>query len=259
MKLWPFRRRDDSRNRPERGPVVVPFPDDIAELSVLKHHGLRALSSFLMARHSACRSPHPFCGPAVNVETVLYLIAHVVLQAGEADGRLFPAIYFTRAKSGLPDTGELIEPFDYVSHLDYAEETPSRKLVVDLISDGTRSIQYGPILNPTVGDYSTGRIDPDNFRTVYCNPEPLHAKWQYWESQLTAGQQVVPEFRCLLLRGEWWIADADRQRGLAQQVAGLTLADDPNHNWGIHTNTNSIFTVANHESEYARVLDENLG
>ena len=258
MKLWPFRRRDDSRDRPDRGRVVVPFPDDIAELSVLKHHGLRALCSFLMARHSACRSPHPFCGNTVNVETVLQLIAHVIPQTGEPDGRLFPAIYFTRAKSGLPDAGEQIEPFDYVNYLDYAETTPSRKLVVSLINDGTHSIEYGPILSPTVGDYSTGRIDPDHSRALDCNPEPLHTKWQYWESELTVEQQVVPEFRCLLLRRDWWIVDADRERGLVQQVAALSLADDPTHNWGIHTRANTVYTIRNDGSEYARVLEENL-
>ena len=258
MKLWPFRWRDDSRDRPGQGRVVVPFPDDIAEISVLKHHGLRVLCGFLMARHSACRSPHPFCGNAVNAETVLQLIAHVIPQEGEADGRLFPTIYLTRAKSGVPDTGDLREPIDYISHLGYAEETPGRKLVVGLISDGAYSVQYGPILNPTVGDYSTGRLDPDNYRTLDCNPEPMHTKWQYWESELTAEQHVVPELRCLLLRGEWWIVDADRERGLVQQVAALTLADDPTHNWGIHTRTNAIYATPNDGSEYARVLEENL-
>ena len=258
MKLWPFRRRGDPRDRPDRRSVVIPFPDDIAELTVLKYHGLRAVCSFLMARHTACRSPHPFCGNAVNVETVLELIAHVMPQAEEADGRLFPTIYFTRSKSGLPDTDELIDPIEYVSNLVYAEKTPSRKLVVALMNDGTLSIRYGPILNPTVGDYSTGRLDPDNFRTLDCNPEPRHTKWQYWESGLTVDQQVMPEFRCLLLRGEWWVVDADRKRRLAQQVATLKLADDPTHNWGIHTRTNAVYAVQNDGSEYTRVLRENL-
>ena len=52
--------------------------------------------------------------------------------------------------------------------------------------------------------------------------------------------------------------DADRERGLVQQVAALTLADDPTHNWGIHTRTNAIYATPNDGSEYGRVLEENL-
>ena len=67
---------------------------------------------------------------------------------------------------------------------------------------------------------------------LYLNPEPEHAKWEYYESGVTEGQRVVPEFHCLMLRGEWWVVDVDRERGMYQQVAGLEFADSPSHVYG---------------------------
>ena len=262
MKLWPFRKRNDKGNPGGQDRVIVPFPDDIDELPMLKYHGLRALCGMFMDRHSTCQSPHPFCGNIGNLPGAgtIQLIAHVIPQANESDGALFPTIYFTRAESKQSfDDHEAIPPFEYVASLDYYEKTPSRKLVVSLVSDGTYIAQYGSIANPVEGDYSTGSLDWDNSRTLYCNPEPSHTRWEYWQSELTAEQLVVPEYRCLMLRNEWWIVDADRGRGFTQQVAALTVADDPNHNFGIHSQQNSVYYVSGDDgSELSKVLKENL-
>ena len=231
MKWWPFRKQGTHRP-PER--TVVPFSSDIEELPVLKRHALRALCAMLLDRHTACRSHHPFCGNITDGVPPIQLIAHSILQVGEDDGGFLIAIYLSRAQAeDVPeDSAGLVDPMGYTANLKYADKTPFRKLVVQQTSDGTYVVQYGPILNPVEGDYSTGRIDQDNVRWLYwCDPEPAHTRWQYWESQLSAEQQVVPEFKCLMLRGEWWVVDSDRAKGLAQQVAALTVADNPNHNF----------------------------
>ena len=43
---------------------VAPFGGDLEDFTVLRYHAIRALCGVLMDRHTACRSPHPFCGPS---------------------------------------------------------------------------------------------------------------------------------------------------------------------------------------------------
>ena len=107
---------------------------------------------------------------------------------------------------------------------------PVRKAVVQPVSDGTYIARYGQIANPTEGDYSSGRLDTSQPVIPYrCNPEPDWAQWRYWESGITKNQTAVPEFLCLRLRREWWILDRDMEQGMIQQVAALTVADNPDH------------------------------
>ena len=124
-------------------------------------------------------------------------------------------------------------------------------------NDGTYFATHGPILNPVEGDYTTGRIDHSATRTFYSNPEPRHTKWQYWECELL-NEDIIPEFRCLMVHGECWVVDADREQGLVQQVAGLSVVDSPEHNFGIHARENAIYETHPHDnSEYAKVIREN--
>lgn len=254
MKWWPFRKRDTAKDKS----VTVAFPPDVGEIAVLKYHGLRALCGAFMGRHSACRSPHPFCGEMPDPGNSLQLIAHVITQMSQSDGTLFPAIYLCRSeikKSG-DDIGEL-GPMEFALSMDYADETPNRKMAVNLVSDGTYLVQYGPIVNPVERDYSTGRLDQNSVRELYCNPEPSHTQWHYWESELSAEQTVVPEYRCIQSGGQWFVVDVDRNRGLAQQVAWLQVADDPEHNFGIHSRP-GVYVHNNDASEYSKVINENL-
>ena len=43
--------------------TIIDFPAGTFELAQAKAHGLRALVGLLADRDSACRLPHPFCGP----------------------------------------------------------------------------------------------------------------------------------------------------------------------------------------------------
>ena len=256
--MWPFKRSSAAKQQPlQQGRVAVPFPPDIADLPVLKYHMVRALCSVFMSRHSGCRSPHPFCGD-INA-TVVQLIANAVQQVNENDGTPLLAIYLSKAvHSRAFPKGELIDPWESVLSLGYAEETPHRKLVVRPTNDGTYFADYGPILNPVEGDYATGRIDLNAVRILHCDPEPRHTKWQYWECELL-NENITPEFHCLMVRGEWWIVDTDREQGLVQQVAALSVADDPEHNFGIHARENTFYgTDPRDDSEYAKVIRENL-
>ncbi len=255
--MWPFRRNSATKQQPlQQGRVAVPFPPNIADPPVLKHHALRALCSVFMSRHPSCRSPHPFCGDIST--TVVELIANVVRQVNENDGTPLLAIYLSKAVHPALPEGEQIHPLDAAISMNYAEGTPHRKLVVRPAADGTYFADYGPILNPVEGDYATGRIDRNAVRTLHCNPEPRHTKWQYWECELL-NEGIIPEFRCLMVRGEWWIVDADREQGLVQQVAALSVADDPEHNFGIHAREGAFYaTDPRDNSEYARVIRENL-
>ena len=181
MNWWPVRKRENPK---PQGRVVVPFPPGTGDLPVMKHHGLRALCGMFMDRHSSCKSPHPFCGNITDETPPAQLIAHVISQVDEDDGATLVAIYFSLAEGpDIPEGSEPVEPFEYAAGLRYTERTPSRKLVVQLMSDGTYIARYGSIANPVGGDYSTGRLGRSDVRTLYCDPEPSHARWQDWPSR----------------------------------------------------------------------------
>ena len=251
MKLWPFRKTKE----PAR--VVVPYPDDIEDVPVYKHHALRALCGAFMDRHAACQSPHPFCGS--KGEFAVQMIVHAIIQR-TPDGIPVLALYFSRAEAPqqLSSGDEPIDPIEYATALKYYELTPTRKAVVWLMSDGTYVARYGPILNPVEMDFSTGSIDDDAARTLYCNPEPAHVGWQYWESGLSAKQTVIPEFH-FLWAGQVWIVDVDRLQQVSQHVATLKIADNPGHNWGIHDprNRGSRWEYSRDGSDRSKVLEEN--
>ena len=252
---WPnFGKRKDVKIVRHQGPVVVSPPPGIAELRLLKHHGVRALGGLMMGRHSACKSPHLWCG---EIRPALF-IAHAIPQFDDAQDTPLLAIYLSLARSRPAEAGhETQDLMEFAGSVEYADRTPALKLVVNFASDGTFVVQYGPIFNPVEGDYSTGMINRAAMRELYCHPEPSHTKWQYWESQVSEGQTSVPELICVQAGGEWNIVDRDRARGIAQQVAWLQVADDPGHNFGIHSRPNAIYESRNDGSEYSRVLQEN--
>ena len=254
MKLWPFRKREKSSDR-----HVVDFSPDIETLAVLKDHALRALVGTLADRHRQCRSPHPFCGDIQTRAETMQLVAEVALQRDPA-GSYVIGIYLTRAEFRPPQGYEEPQtPFEYVAGLFPAEARPSRKLVIQLLSDGTYVAQYGHIANPVEGDYSTGMLDRNqDVRTFYCNPEPPHTDWQYWESRVTEGQVVVPRYMCAVVGPSWVVADADAQRGMVSEVAHLRVASDPRHNYGIHDPKHHGIYASNPDTEVGRTIAENL-
>ena len=216
------------RKRSQKGdaPRLVEFTS--WQLAYAKEHGLRALCGLLMDRHDDCKIC-TFCG-SHSAGGIQQVIVQVAMQTDARGGDPVLALYFS--KGVLPDGIEQIDDVvrEWAPRLTFAEEVPNRKAVVNLLDDGCYYAQWGPIANPTRGDYSTGMLDRSQHNLAYyCNPEPSYTRWQYWESQITPGQQVVPEYRCLQLRGEWWIIDIDRGRNMIQQVAALTVANNPNH------------------------------
>ena len=141
-------------------------------------------------------------------------------------------IYLCKA-SAVEGTEEEADIMRFITRM-APEPVPSRKLVVSPPQGGTYQALHGPILNPIEGDYSTGRVDHANAIPTNCNPEPRHCRWQYWESALTKGDWLVPSFHCVQVFSEWWVVDIDRKRRMAQQVAALDFADNPEHNLGLH-------------------------
>ena len=247
-RLWPFRRnpnrlpRTPSRNlvasyTTEGWPDVVsaeyatpiPFPRSVSELPNLKHHALRALCGAMMDRDSGCLLDHPFCFPlehaAANIVTLIAEVA--CLQNGPED--YVVGIYMSRAVARMPESEDLWDPQDYALSLDYAGTVPDRMMAVRLLPGGNYFAHYGANYDPVPGEYSTGTIDHANWTTLFCDPEPARAKHTYWPNEITEGQQIVPQFKCLMLRGEWWIFDCDMERGIAQQVAALEVADNSDH------------------------------
>ena len=237
---------------------VASFGGNLEDITVLRHHALRALCGVLMDRHSACRSPHPFCGTRGHQkigEPQPQLIAEAVPQrsprsSGPAD---IIGIYLCRSE-GNEEEKDIME---FITHMIPADPVPNLKLVVSAPQDGTYPVYYGPIRNPVKGDYSTGSIDSVNARPLNCNTEPRHCRWQYWESALTKGDWLVVRFHCLQVFGEWWIVEMDRGGELAQQVAALEFTDNPEHNFGIHARPGIYYRVDD-GSEYSKVVKENL-
>ena len=237
MSFWPFGRRPKRAQQEQQSggpPVVVPFPSDTFELPQAKYHGLRVLCGLLMDRQSSCQQQHPFCGPPPGPEenSQITTIAYATSQQDAVNGDPVIALYLCRAIRAPKYTNpeDAIDPLEYVAMLTPRDTVPNNKLVVNLLDDGHYTGEFGLISNPVEGDYSTGRIDRGApTEAFYLDPEPAHAKWEYYESQVTEGQAVVPEFHCLMLRGEWWVVDVDREREMYQQVAALEFADNPNH------------------------------
>ena len=263
--MWPFKRRSTPKqpSRSARSDLLfppdhyrIPWSDDITDLAVLKYHTVRVLSGMFMNRHTECRPPHPFCGNFINTSPAR-LIAQPVNQIGP-DGPIL-AIYTSRATESItPAEGGQITPFDGATSLRRIESVPYRKLVVNPNADGTYTALRGPILNPVEGDYATGSIDPDAARALLCDPEPQHARWEYWESELS-DPEFYPEYRCLIVHGQCWVVEADLNQGLCQQVAGLEITDHPEHNFGIHARPHAMYsTNPSDDSEYAKVIRENL-
>ena len=235
-------KRNKSGSKPERGvsgsPATAPtsktaekpeeatsFGGDLEDFTVLRYHAIRALCGVLMDRHTDCKSPHPFCGPGhrQNGDTPGSLMAEVIPQGTTLTGGAdLIGIYLcpASAESSGEDNEDIME---YIVRMIPSQPVPDRKLVVFPPTDGTYQVLYGPILDPTEGNYSTGKIDPDNRRPLRANPEPKHCRWQYWESGLDRGDWLVPRFQCLQVFGEWWVVEVDRVRGVAKQVAALEM------------------------------------
>ena len=246
----------------------APTFGDLEDLSVFRHHALRALCGVLMDRHSACQSPHPFCGHpghrANNGIPPPMLVAEAIPQRS-ADSKVtnspdLIAIYLCRAAG--PQTDEEHNPLEYAISLTRTDPVPNLKLVIQAPRDGKYPALNGPILNPVEGDYSTGSIDMDEARPLNGNPEPSHCRWQYWESQLPAQTEdgwLLPRYHCLQVNGEWWVVEVGR--GMAQQVAALDFADNPEHNFGIHDEKEPRIYVNNTkdpDSEFSKVVRENM-
>ena len=232
MKLWPFGRRGTDRP-PSDSPVITTFSGDLEDTETLKHHGVRDLCGMLMDRHDDCLLAHPFCGPNThrqNGDTPRTAVAHIIPQS-DVHGMGIIGIYLCEAVSGMQAEVDT-NPFEFTLRMMCAGTTPSRKMMVQPVSDGTYHIRYGTVLDPTEGDHSTGRLNQDTAVELRSVPEPAHTRWEYYRSQLASGQlRIVPEIHCLQVFGEWWIMDVDRERMLGQQVAALTVADSPHHSF----------------------------
>ena len=243
MRLPWKKSKADAANTPKNvlePDVPTSFGGNLGDFTVLRHHAIRALCGALMNRHTACKSPHPFCGHPghrQNGDLPTMLIAEAIPQRHHGHSSVdLIGIYLCQASAA--ESGEEQEDImRYITRMIPADSVPNRKLVVSPSQAGVYPAMYGPIVNPVEGDYSTGSIDPTHARPISCNPEPRHCRWRYWDSSLTMGDWLVPRFHCLQVFGEWWVVDVDKTRGTAQQVAALDLADNPQHNFGIHQRT----------------------
>lgn len=206
-------------------PTITRFSSD--DISYIKYHALRALCGLLMDRHSECVSC-PFCGDS---DPLIELIVNAIPNVNETGDDYVIGLYFCKARFDYTDNDNQLEVVnDWGAGVGYADLSPLRKAVVQPLDDGTYLARYGQIANPTEGDYSSGRLDiSKEWFEFTCNPEPEWTQWRYWNSEITEKQTIVPEFLCLRLRGEWWILDRDREQKVVQQVAALTVADNPNH------------------------------
>ena len=255
------------KKRKERAiPKPAPsFDGDLQNSAALQHHAVRALCGVLMNRHTACRSPHPFCGidgHRKNGDRPQMIIAEAVPQIAPNRADLI-GIYLSRANDMTDHTEEEKDILNSVVHLAPVDPVPFRKLVVTAPTEGIYPVMYGTILNPVEGDYSTGSIDPATARELTSNSEPTHCKWWYRHSdfitqETSPGMLPVLRFHCMQVFGEWWVVEVDWNQGRAQQVAALKFADNPEHNFGIHEREAAIYASIDDRSEYSRVIRENL-
>ena len=152
------------------------------------------------------------------------------------------ALYLCPARTTIDlASTEGINIVEYAVRLTYSTSVPFSKLVVRYAEDQTHLAAYGEVINPVENDHSVGTINPNDFQTLYCDPEPKDIAVHYWESKITDKQLVIPAFHCLLYKGQGYIADVDYTNrlpsrrtdegyGMAyQEVAHLDIVDNPNH------------------------------
>ena len=209
-------------------PRIVPFGGDIEDAVTLKRHAVRALCALLMDRHDRCGSEHQFCGPHThykNGDTPARLIAHPIPQA-TASGDDLLGIYLCQATSS--QSGDRLNPLEYAASLVCAGRVPHRKVVAQLCDKGSYYLSVGPLSNTVLDDHSTGALDQQRARQVISDPEPAFTRWEYYPPQLAAGPlRVIPELHCLQIFGQWWVVDVDPETRAYQQVAALTVANNP--------------------------------
>ena len=239
------------------------FGTDLEDPALLRRHAIRSLSGMLMDRHTSCRTPsqsHPFCGPVGHRQAddapqmlVVEAIEQVSDSSSSSPDRI--GLYFCRAT--LSEAVDSNDAMEYIIHMKHAEPAPSHKLVVfPPDADGIYQSVFGPVIKPVEGDFSTGGVDGNRARPFHCDPEPKHCEWQYWDSELdTSGW--VPRYYCFQGYGYWWIAEMDEMRRAAHQVAAFDLADNPNHNFGIHSKPGYYESTNNSSDEFLKVLQEN--
>ena len=84
----------------------------------------------------------------------MQLIVRVEMQTEATTGNPLLALYSCNATDPSDSHVDSIVE-EWAPRLTYAEAVPSRKAVVQLLDNGAYYAEYGPIANPTKGDYST--------------------------------------------------------------------------------------------------------
>ena len=231
---------NDPGSSKEKERQTLSFDKDFLDPGVFRHHALRILCGAFMDRHSDCRSPHPFCGPGHrgSGDVVNLMIAHAMPEtSGETRDEVI-GIYLCRASATSLEGIKVDDYLNLSTRLEHADSAPVRKLLSVPPADGKFSVLCGPLLDPVKGEFMKGNIDPDNVRTYICDPEPPHCRWQYWDTELTADLawegRLAPTYHCIQARGEWWVFEIDYEHGEARIAAVTELADNPEHNYGIH-------------------------
>lgn len=229
--------RPRSRNRNQA--VYASF-GDLRDLKVLRNQSLRALCGVLMDQHSDCLlEAHPFCGPKDD-GNAMRLVAQATQQRTGTNAPLI-GVYFYPAQG--PATGPAespadgtqgeqgIDPLVYAARLSSSQPEPTLKLVVSPrdANDGKYPALFGPVSGAVGGDIPGGSLAPGDCWSVDCDPSPAYCRWHYWESEIPLTTGMLPRFHCLQISGEWWIVESYPAQGVAQQVAALDLADNPNH------------------------------
>ena len=166
MRFWPFGRRTNRKlhDLQRRRLSVVPFPGDTHELPKAKYHCLRALCGLLTNTDSSCSRFHPFCGspPVGSLENaIIRAIVHCTSQQDADTGAPVIALYICVAVDApkYVDSESGIGPLEYAATMIPRDTVPNSKLVVSLLENGNYWGEYGLIVSPVEGDYSTGCID----------------------------------------------------------------------------------------------------
>ena len=216
-----------------RTPGVGPSFGNLNDFAVLRRQALQALCGALMDRHSACdREMHPFCGPGhqQDGDAPTQLIAQAVAQRDFVGRTDLIGIYLSPAIGDNDGSGQQ-DIMDYILTLRPTAPATSKLVVSPPLRDGSGyPALYGPVQNPGGdGGVPAGLLDPGRHASVNANPRPAHCRWHYWDSEVPTQGRTVATFHVLQVFGEWWVVETDAQRGAAQKVAALDLADNPNH------------------------------
>ena len=219
-KLWPF-----SKTKAREYTVIGTNPNlSSGEIARIAIHGFVAM---LSDRHSKCQLSHFWCGAPVG--RTMLLTADLRRFADSAKyGQAYIVLYLSRASF---EEGKPLDTFsEGIAALRHADETASRKLVIQESDGPFYVVRWGSLKEAEVGDHASGLFDENTSQVASFSTNPSHTNPVFFDENLTIEVPHNPTFGFIeCLDGTWGIWEYFPARGEIREVSHGSSDDNPSH------------------------------